>query len=433
MYRRPPHNYMKLLLTNATIVDPQSAFHTKKCDLLINNGLIEDIQPSSKKAFASVSKTFDCKGAMVSVGFADMRASLREPGFEYKEDMASAAAAAVAGGYTIVTCLPNTDPTLQHKADMEFVYRRAEALPIHLLPYGALSKNRKGDEMNELYDMHKAGSVGFTDGNKPITDAGLMLRALQYSTIFGGLVLSHAEDTSLSLGGRMHEGKMSTSLGLKGIAPIAEELMVVRDLELAKYANAPIHFSHVSSKGSVELIRKAKKQGVKVTCDVAVANLCYTDEALSGFDSNFKMTPPLRGKEDQKALWDGLMDGTIDCIVTDHTPEDTEHKNVEFEYASPGMIMLQTAFSMVNQYAPKGFTPEHLVNTMAIQPRAILNQTLTITKGAKAELTVFDTKQTWTYTEKNNASRSKNSPVLNTTLTGKILAVINKDQLITNK
>ncbi len=422
---------MKLLLTNATVVDAHSTFHQKKCDILIQNGIIEGIELSSKKAFSEVSKTLDCKGAMVSPGFADMRASLREPGFEFKEDMASAAAAAVAGGYTIVTCLPNTDPTLQHKADMEFVYRRAEALPVHLLPYGALSKNRKGTEMNELFDMHKAGAAGFTDGNKPVYDAGLMLRALQYCTIFGGLVLSHAEDASLSLGGRMHEGKMSTSLGLKGIPSIAEELMVVRDIELAKYANAPIHFSHLSSKGSVELIRKAKKQGMKITCDVAVANLCFTDEDLSGFDSNFKMTPPLRGKEDQKALWDGLTDGTIDCIVTDHTPEDTEHKNVEFEYASPGMIMLQTAFAMVNQHAPKGFTVEHLVNAMAIQPRTILNQSLTISKGSKAELTVFDTKQTWEYTEKNNASRSKNSPVLNTKLTGKIVAVINKDQLFT--
>jgi len=423
---------MKLLLTNATIADPQSVFYEKKCDVLINNGTIEDIQPSSKKAFGGTMKTLDCKGAYLSPGWADMRAALREPGFEFKEDLTSAAKAAVAGGYTIVACLPSTLPAIQTKADVEFIYRKAESLPVHILPYGSLSKNREGKDMNELYDMHKAGAVAFTDANKPVEDAGLMLRSLMYSKLFDGLILSHADDTSLSNGGRMHEGSMSTSLGLKGIPPIAEELMIVRDLELARYAEAPVHFSHLSSRGSVELIRKAKKQGVKVTCDVAVANLCYTDEALAGFDSNFKLTPPLRGKADQKALWDGLMDGTIDCIVTDHHPEDVEHKDVEFEYAAQGMIMLQTAYALLNQYAPKGFTADQLVNALAINPRNILKQPLSITKGAKAELTLFDPKQTWEYSEKQNFSRSKNSPVLNTTLTGKVIAVINKDQLFKN-
>jgi dihydroorotase len=419
---------MKLLLTNATIVDYQSAFHNKKCDVLINNGIIDDIQLSSKKAFPTSLKSFDCKGAFVSAGFADMRAALREPGFEFKEDLVSASKAAVAGGYTIVACLPNTEPVLQHKSDIEFVYRKAEPLPIHILPYGALSKNRKGEDLNEIYDLHKAGAVAFTDANKPVSDAGLMLRALLYSKIFGGLILSHADDESLSIGGRMHEGEVSTSLGLKGIPAIAEELMIVRDLELAKYADAPIHISHISTKGSVELIRKAKRQGLKVTCDVAVANLCFTDEALLGFDSNYKLTPPLRTASDKKALWDGLVDGTIDCIVTDHHPEDIEHKNVEYEYAAQGMIMLQTAFALVNQHAPKTFTTEHLAKAMANNPRTILKQQLTINKGAKAELTIFDTKTTWEYNEKNNVSRSKNSPVLNTKLTGKILGVINKDQ-----
>jgi dihydroorotase len=419
---------MKLLLTNATIVDAQSAFHNKKCDVLVNNGLIDNIQLSSKKAFATSLKTIDCKGAFLSAGFADMRAALREPGFEYKEDLKSAAQAAIAGGYTIVACLPNTEPVLQHKSDIEFVYRKAEPLPIHILPYGALSKNRKGEDLNELFDLHKAGAVAFTDANKPISDAGLMLRALMYSKIFGGLVMSHADDVSLSIGGRMHEGEVSTSLGLKGIPSIAEELMVLRDIELAKYANAPIHFSHISTKGSVDLIRKAKKQGISVTCDVAVANLCFTDDALLGFDSNYKLTPPLRTKSDQKALWDGLVDGTIDCVVSDHHPEDIEHKNVEYEYAQQGMIMLQTAFSMLVQHAPKNFTMEHLVNVLATRPRQILKLPLTIRKGAKAELTIFDPTQTWEYTEKNNRSRSKNSPVIKTKLTGKVIGVINKDQ-----
>lgn len=424
---------MKLLLTNAIVIDPQSSFDEKKCDILIQNGLIEDIQLSSKKAFSSAAKTVDCKGAYISPGFADMRASLREPGMEYKETLESGAKCAVAGGYTIVACLPNTQPALQHKADIEYIYRKAEHLPVHLLPYGALSKNREGKDLNELYDMHLAGAIGFTDANKPISDAGLMLRSLQYSRIFDGLILSHADDASLNIGSGIHEGVTSTSLGLKGMPAIAEELMVQRDLELAKYANAPLHISHLSSKGSVELIRKAKKAGVRVTCDVAVANLCYTDEALHTFDSNYKLSPPLRGKADQKALWDGLIDGTIDCIVSDHAPEDIEHKQVEFDYASTGMIMLQTAFSLVCANAPKTFTKTDLVKAMAIHPRNILKQPLTIAKGAKAELTLFDIAQKWNYTEANNYSRSKNSPVLEQQLTGKVIAVCNKNQYFKNQ
>lgn len=422
---------MKLILLNATIVDSTSSFHLKKCDLWIQNGAIESIQLSSKKAFQHEStKTWDIKGAFVSVGWADMRASLREPGFEFKEDLASAAKAAAAGGFTIITCLPNTEPAIAHKSAVEFVYQRAQTLPVHILPYAVVSQHRKGKELAELYDLHQAGAVGFTDANQPIADAGLMLRALQYSTIFGGKLLVHANEQSLSEGGRMHEGETSTYLGLKGIPALAEELMIVRDIELAKYANAPIHVSHLSSKGSVELIRKAKKQGVKVTCDVAVAHLCYTDTDLETFDTNFKLNPPLRSKADQKALWDGLIDGTIDCIVTDHAPEDIEHKQVEFEYAAPGIIGLQTAYSQLLAAAPKNFTEVHLAQALGNNPRAFLNKSISITKGAPAELTVFSPSGKWEYNEASNLSKSKNSPVLNQTLAGRVLGIINKDQLL---
>jgi len=424
---------MKLLITNATVCDPQSAYNGKKCDLLINNGIIEDIQPSGKKSFDSVAKNFDTKGACICPGFFDMRAALRDPGFEFKEDLSSAAKAAAAGGFTSVACLPSTQPPIETKADIEYMYRKADALPIHIFPYGAITKNRKGDDMNELFDMHKAGAVGFTDGNKSIDDAGFLLRALLYGKIFGGLMLNHCEDLDITAGGMMHEGVMSTSLGVKGITPIAEELIIIRDIELAKYAEAPIHISHISSKGSVEIIRKAKKQGTKITCDVAVANLVFTDEILKSFDSNYKLTPPLRSLADQKALWEGLLDGTIDCIVSDHHPEDDEHKNVEFEYASYGMIQLQTAFSLINMNAPKNFSNELLVKCLSINPRSILKiENIKIEKGCKAELTIFDNNANWMYDKKSNLSKSKNSPVLNTELTGKILAIINKDQIIKN-
>lgn len=422
---------MKLILLNATIVDPTSSFHLKKCDLWIQNGVIESIQLSSKKAFQhETTKNWDVKGAFVSVGWADMRTSLREPGFEFKEDLASGAQAAASGGFTVIACLPNTEPPIQHKSAIEFVYRRAQSLPVHIIPYGVVSLHRKGEEMAELYDLHKAGAVGFTDANQSIADAGLMLRALQYSTLFGGKILVHANETNLSAGGRMHEGITSTHLGLKGIPALAEEVVIARDIELAKYANAPIHFAHLSSKGSVELIRKAKKQGIQVTCDVAVAHLCYTDENLQTFDTNYKVTPPLRSKTDQKALWDGLIDGTIDCIVTDHAPEDIEHKQVEFEYAATGMIGLQTAYSQLLAAAPKNFTETHLVQAIAKNPREFLRRSLSISKGAPAELTVFSPSGKWEYTDATNYSKSKNSPVLNQTLNGRILGIVNKDQLL---
>jgi dihydroorotase len=211
---------------------------------------------------------------------------------------------------------------------------------------------------------------------------------------------------------------------------MAEELMITRDMELAKYSDAPIHFSHISSKGSVELIRKAKKSGLKVTCDVAVANLVFTDEALEGFDSNFKLTPPLRSKSDRKALWDGVADGTIDCIVTDHTPEDTEHKDVEFEYAAKGMIMFQTALSLLLMNKPENMPVETLVNVLAINPRKILKQPpVKLIKGETAELCLFDTGKKWNFDESSNLSKSRNSALYGLTLTGKVTATINKDKL----
>jgi dihydroorotase len=367
---------------------------------------------------------------MISPGFVDMRTSLRDPGFEYKETLETAAKAAAAGGFTAISCLPNTHPVLQSKADIEFVKRKASDLPVAILPYAAITRNREGLEMNELYDAHLAGAVAFSDGNKALMHAGVMERALEYSTIFDGLVISHAEDKHIAGSGMMHEGPVNTHLGLKGIPNIAEELMVSRDIELAKYTRSRLHFSHLSSKGSIELVRKAKKQGFPVSCDVAVANLVWTDEALNDFDSNFKLSPPLRSKADQKALWDGINDGTVDCIVTDHQPEDVEHKDVEFEYASTGMIQLQTAFSLLLQSAPKYVEWPAIVNALTANPRKILKQeAVSIVKGNIAELVVYQPKEKWEYNQQNNKSRSRNSPVLNTTLTGKVTHTITRDKL----
>lgn len=424
---------MKLLITNATICDTQSAYHGKKCDVLIVNGIIESIQVVSSKATPitkSTTKIFDATKALLMPGLVDMRAALREPGYEFKEDLTSAANAASAGGFTHITALPNTNPVIQHKADLAFIDAKAKNLPVTILPYAAITKNCEGLDMNELFDLHQAGAVAFTDANKCIMHAGVLMRALLYTKIFNGLIITHAEDTNISAGGFMHEGENSVNLGLKGIPNMAEDIIVSRDLELASYTNAPIHFSHLSSKTSVDLIKKAKKQGIAVTCDVAVANLIYTDSNLVTFDSNFKHNPPLRSKADQKALWDGLQDGTIDCIVTDHCPEDIEHKNVEFEYASKGTIMFQTALSLLLMHKPENITTETIINALTTNPRKILKQEkVSLTIGSPAHLCIFNTQTSWLYNQSTNLSKSANSPEMGRTLVGKTLATITKDTI----
>jgi len=300
------------------------------------------------------------------------------------------------------------------------------------LPFGTLSNKMEGKEMSEMYDMHLAGAIGFTDANHAVKNSSLMLRALQYTQIFGAKVFTHAEDLNLSNGGRMHEGNTSVLLGLKGIPSITEELAIKRDIELAKYTNSSIHFSHISSKASVEIIQKAKKKGLPITCDVAIANLCYTDTDLVDYNSNLKLNPPLRSKEDKKALWNGLLDGTIDAIVTDHLPQNAELKEVEFEYADEGMIMLQTALPLLIANAPNNFDTNLLVQKLSTNPRTILNKPIPVfEKGEVADFIIFDVNKKWTLNDKTNFSKSRNSMVYNKELQGKVIATYYKNKIQT--
>ncbi len=420
---------MKILLCNAQVCDFQSPFNGKVCDIYIVENQIDTIQLSSKKAFSKLPKNvkiIEAKGNLVSPGWFDMRADFCDPGFEYKEDLVSGSKAALAGGFTDVALLPSSNPTRDTKTGVENVLNQSRNLPINIFPYGCVSQHRDGKEMAELYDMHQAGAVGFTDGNRPVAHAGILLRSLLYAKIFKGLILSSADEVTISEGGRMHEGNMSTLLGLKGIPSLAEELMVSRDIDLLKYTEGRIHFSHVSTKGAVDLIRKTKKAGYAITCDVAVANLCFTDEALKDYDSNYKVVPPLRSKQDQKALWDGIIDGTIDAIVSNHQPQNIEHKEVEFEYALPGMITLQTFLPMLIQQMPISLTLDKVIKAITTNPRTILGkENISIEAGQTSSLVIFDPAQKWTFN--NNVSKSKNSPFLQQQLTGKINAVICKD------
>lgn len=421
---------MKLLISNAEIIDMNSPFHGKICDVLVHAGRIEKISPSTKKdpVIPKGYKHIKAQNQYLMPGLMDMRADFCDPGLEHKETLESGAKVALSGGFTDVALLPSTKPPRDSKIGIDYVKNKSIQLPINLHPYGCLSKDRNGVDIAEMYDMFQTGAVGFTDGNRSVQHSGLLLRALIYNKIFGGVCLVFPEDKFLSEGGKMHEGDVSTSLGLKGVPSLAEELMVHRDIELVKYSQGKLHFSGISSKGSVEIIRKAKKQGIAVTADVCFANLCFTDENLKEYDSNFKLVPHLRGKSDQKALWEGVQDGTIDAIVSNHHPQDKENKALEFEYALPGMITLQAMLPILWHSKPKFVSHEKLIQALSFQPRQILNiQQSEIKVNEEANFILFDPKLTWLY--EFNHSKSENTPFLKTQITGAITHVFCKNQL----
>jgi dihydroorotase len=414
---------MNLLLKSATIIDPNSPFNKKIADVLIEKGIITQIA-GEIEADAEV---FEAEGACIAPGFFDLNCNIGEPGLETKEDIYTGTKAAAAGGFTGIALMPNTIPPVHSKAEIEYIVNRSKKNLVDIYPIGAISHKREGKDLAEMYDMYLSGAKAFSDGNRPVQDAGLMERALLYSQGFDGLVFSYPEDTAIAGKAKVNEGEVSTLLGMKGIPPLAEELMIARDLYLAEYTGSRIHFSTISTTRSVELIREAKRKGIEVTCDVAVYHLVLTDEALLGFDSLYKVKPPLRTQDDVDALLKGLYDGTIDAIVTQHTPHEVEFKNVEFEVAEFGMTGLQTAFSLA---VKAGLDIDMIVQKMAINPRRILNIDIpVIAEGKEANLVLLDTELEWEYNKKNNRSKSYNSPFIGHNLKGKVLLTFNNNQL----
>ncbi len=415
---------MNLLIKSATISDPGSPFYQQIADVLIEKGVITKIATTINENVDS----FDAKGKYLAPGFFDLNCNIGELGLETKEDLQTGTRAAAAGGFTGIVLMPNTKPPVHSKAEIEYLMNRAKNNLVDVYPLGTISYKREGKDMAEMYDMYQSGAKAFTDGNHPVQDAGLMERALLYTKGFNALVFSYPEDTAIAGKAKVHEGEVSTLLGMKGIPSLAEELMVARDLYLAEYTESRIHFSTISTERSVDLIRQAKKKGLQVTCDVAVHHLLLTDEALMGFDSQYKVKPPLRTKKDVKALLKGLADGTIDAIVSQHTPHEVEFKNVEFEMAEYGMISLQTAFAIALE---AGLTIDMIVEKMAINPRKILNIEIpVIAEGEKANLVVFDKDAEWIYDKFNNKSKSYNSPFIGQKLKGSILLTYNNNKLL---
>src|SRR5690606_22565477 len=387
---------------------PNHKFNGQHVDILIKEGLIADIGNKITRKDKNI-QIIDAADAVVSAGFFDLNANIGEPGYETKEDVRSGTAAAAAGGFTGISVHPNTNPAIQSRSEVSLLVNAAKGNLVDVYPIGAISKRREGNELAELYDMKINGAIAFSDGNRSVQQAGLMGRALLYSKGFDGLIISFAQDESIAGGNQMNEGIVSTYLGMKGIPNLAESLMISRDLYLAEYNEAPIHFTTISTAESVDLIKKAKAKGLKVTCDVAAHNLVYTDEEVAGFDSNYKVSPPLRTKNDVKALLKGLKDGVIDAVVSQHTPQEVEFKNVEFHIAKNGITGLQTTLPLLIK---AGLSDEQIVDKLVVGSRQVVDVKVpTFDIGEQANLVLFDRKETWTFDEKSNKSKGRNNPL----------------------
>lgn len=420
---------MKILLAGARIIDPAQKIDADM-DVLLENGKIakisSDLLKSVKSRDSEKVKIIELAGMILTPGLIDMHTHLREPGFEYKETVASGAAAAVSGGFTSIACMPNTSPVNDNRSITEFIRRKAtEAALANVYPIGAISKNSEGSQLTEYWDLKDAGVVALSDDGKPVMDAALMRRAMEYAYSLGLPIISHCEDINLS-GGLMNEGYYSTILGLGGIPSIAEEVMVARDILIAEFTKTCVHIAHVSTAGSVRLIREAKKRGLRVTAETAPHYFTLTDESLQGYDTNFKVNPPLRSAQDVVAVKEGLADGTLDVIACDHAPHGRTDKELEFEYAERGISGLETSLALsLNLIQERVLSWPDLIAKMSPNPARILNIPKgTIHAGADADITVIDPQFKWTVDVKSFRSRGKNSPFHGRQMQGRAILTI---------
>jgi dihydroorotase len=414
---------MNILIKQAKILASNSPFYNKTMDILIEGGVIVEI----KKAITPKGniKTIEGDELTVSNGWVDMQAVACDPGFEHKETLETLIKGAAAGGFTTV-CIHNyNNPALHNKSQIEYILNKTENKLVNVLPFGTITVEGKGKDLAEMHDMKTSGAIGFSDYKHPIKDAGMVMRALQYSENINSFVVTFCDDESISHGGQINEGEISTSLGLKGIPVLAEELNLQRNLAILEYIGGKLHIPTISTKGSVDLLKKAKANGLNVTCGVAAVNLFLDDTSLTEFDTNYKVNPPLRAKKDVQALRNAVTTGVIDVIVSDHLPQDIESKDLEFDLADFGMINIQTAFSCALE-SLKDKNIDAIVKTMSDNAYGILGLKMpVIEEGSTANLTLFSVNETTTLTEKTNFSKSKNSPFFNKELAGKVIGVIN--------
>ena len=427
---------MNILIESATLLDPTSPFYQKKVHLIVRDGLIHSVhEATDSPPEGSFDHTIVSDNLHVSVGWFDLQAHFGDPGLEHKEDLRSGSQTAAAGGFTEVALLPNTEPTVQTKNEVRYLRQGGEG-PVQLHALAAVTRHTEGTELTEMIDLHEAGAVAFTDGTRSLTHSQVLLKALQYVQKFDGLLINRAEETSLTDYGTMHEGVVSTRLGMKGMPVLAETIALERDLRLLEYAREfayahppRLHVSNVSSAAAVAIIRDAKARGLNVSCDVAAHQLVFDDTQLTTFDTNYKVNPPLRSLDDQRALRQGLVDGTIDAIVSAHQPQDEENKKCEFDLAAFGILGLPAVLPTLSRLMDDGMELPLLVEKLTTQPRRLLKQTIPeIKKGVPANLTVFDPKATWDWNAKNHFSKSFNHPWYGQELTGRVLGTFHRHE-----
>ncbi|ACH38911.1 dihydroorotase [Citrifermentans bemidjiense Bem] len=421
---------MNLLIKGGRVIDPSQGIDAN-LDVLIADGVVLEL--GQGLAAPEGTPAIDASGLIVTPGLIDMHVHLRDPGLEYKEDIATGSRSAAAGGFTSVACMPNTSPVIDSKAIASYIINKAksEAL-VNVFPIGCITKGGKGESLAEMGELKEAGCVAVSDDGKPVCNSELMRRALEYAKGIGIAVISHSEDLALVGEGVMNEGFVSTELGLKGIPWAAEDIAVAREVYLAEFAGAPVHIAHISTVGSARIIRNAKARGVKVTCETAPHYFTLTDEAVRGYETNAKMNPPLRSAADVEAMKAGLADGTIDAIATDHAPHHPDEKDVEFNVALNGIVGLETSLSLSLKLVEEGrLDLNQLVSLMSCTPAKILGLDRgTLKVGAVGDVTIIDPAKEWQVEAAKLESKSKNSPFLGWKMKGRAVYTVVKGQVV---
>lgn len=417
---------MKVLIRNVKVISSTSSFNDQIKDILIEDGMITQIDNSISSGPAEI---IEIEGLHVSEGWMDCFANFCDPGSEYKETIQSGSLAAATGGYTAVMLIPNTDPIIDNKAQVEYIKQQNDPL-VDIYPIGAVTKHCDGKELAEIYDMYNSGAIAFSDGQKPIQSAGILLKALQYLLPIEGTLIQLPDDQSIGRSGVMNEGTSSTLLGLPGKPAIAEELLLARDIALATYTGSRMHFTGVSTATSLQMILDAKASDIKVSCSIAPYHFLFCDEELLEYDTNFKVNPPLRSKKDMLALRQALVEGKFDFIASHHQPQNWDNKNCEFEYANYGMSTLETNFSAAMN---SGVDIHTFVQMQTVHIRRVFGlPASTVEVGSVANLTLFDPYKEYVFDSAASHSKSKNNALLNNKLRGKPHGIINRNKVFLN-